>query len=351
MGMIFRLTPLDRALEFQVILLMQCYSPVHQREETFAHFSPNILECIFREGTEYQYHHSHFGNGSAIRPVDSEMYQMEYWAASALADACLQVCSLIASYCNKTAYLDTYGPFSLIYTRFFEAGIKYPPEPHDIFHYSEYLVVHNSLEGLLDHIHRAQLWALWMITALHCLALYDGLTVAETCRQLPNLPVAQLELAKIALKEKEHGDHTYLWNSHHGALNHGQVSSPECSPSPFFLAPPVSPMSPLPAPPSLPSSPSYQPLSPRFLGALDKQLANHSKQAICFYGSSDSNPSSGPSSPRSATGSDDYWQPDTPSVTQSEPCLRTPGDREEDDVQIKIEEDEEEGLRLLYTSD
>lgn len=207
------------------------YSPLFHRFPTRSNLSPHILERIFREGIEYNVFRSASIKGPAYGPQMDELWQIEPWAASALADACLQVRYVVADYCGKMEYLhNSFGPFSLIYTRFMEAGIKYPPEPHCIFNQGDYVNLYGSFEDMIHQVHKAQLWGMWMIISLHCLALYDGKTPAECLRDLPNFPNQQICAAKEALKALEEGEHA--WQDHYGALNHGQSAPPTPTPSP-----------------------------------------------------------------------------------------------------------------------
>ena len=67
---------------------------------------------------------------------------------------------------------------------------------HCIFSEDEYLAPFDDFDDLLAVVQRAQLWSIFMIAALHCLALYDGLSPAEVCATLPPLNHGHLFLAR-----------------------------------------------------------------------------------------------------------------------------------------------------------
>ncbi|KAB5587698.1 hypothetical protein CTheo_8860 [Ceratobasidium theobromae] len=229
----------------------EAYKPVFHRLPTRASLSPNILERIFRPNLEYEVLH-HYWHAEDEEPLVQETYRIKSWAVSALVDACLQVRDVVADYCGTSQHKDSYGPFSLLYQKFIYAGIKYPREPTYIFDEMYFQDEYDTLDRLVNHVHSAQLWGIFMITALHCLALYDGLPPCELRSQLPDLPMSQLVLARnasFAKQLKVHSD----WDEYHLA-GHGYVpeapgSHSPCNSSPLNLpAPPCSPAGPTPSP-------------------------------------------------------------------------------------------------------
>ncbi|KAB5587390.1 hypothetical protein CTheo_9174 [Ceratobasidium theobromae] len=93
-----------------------------------------------------------------------------------------------------------------------------------------------------------------MITALHCLALYDGMPPNEVCLALPNLPVHQLNCARQASFEKLVQEHA-TWDQHF-CSGLSQVPPEFPSPSPPGIAPPHN------SPEPLVYSPSIMPPTP-----------------------------------------------------------------------------------------
>jgi hypothetical protein len=230
------------------------YIPVFMRSPSRSNLSPNILERVFREKIEYEViHHPYFDDPSfSPNPVES-LYHIKRHAAEALAEACCQVRDLVADYCGVRHHLDHYGPFSLLYLRFVEAGIKYPPEPHSIFHRDDFLCVYPDFESMVGHIQKAQLWGIFMMVSLHCLALYDGISPYDVRLMLPNLPINHLLKAREALYAKEVREYNQMNLAEWGGMY--TPTTPYLGTDAILLAP--GPMPELdPSPPASPS-PSY----------------------------------------------------------------------------------------------
>ena len=161
------------------------YVPDFQSDDSLLHSSPNILDRKFRMGYET------FRKFSG----DEERHFIKTDVILSMFDGLQQVRDTIASYCNTYDYIDSYGPFSPLYTRFFKAQISWPTEYHCIFDQDEYLCPFDTFGDPLVVVQRAQLWSIFMIASLHCLALWDGVSPADICITLPPLNQGHLLLA------------------------------------------------------------------------------------------------------------------------------------------------------------
>ena len=162
------------------------YTPDFQEEDTLIHFSANYLDRKFTEGSET----------FIKRNGQEEKHFIKTDVVIAFMNGLHMIREAVAVYCDSYDYIDSYGPFSPLYARFFKAQIAYPIEYHCIFHEDEYLTYFDDFDDLLAVVQRAQLWSIFMIAALHCLALYDGLSPAEVCATLPPLNHGHLFLAR-----------------------------------------------------------------------------------------------------------------------------------------------------------
>lgn len=162
------------------------YIPEFQSDDSLLHYSANILDRKFSMGYET------FRRTSG----DAEMHFIKTDVVLSIMDGLHQIRDSIACYCNTYDYIDEYGPFSLLYTRFFKAQIAWPTEYHCIFDQDEYLRPFDDFSDLLVVVQRAQLWSIFMVAALHCLALWDGISPAEVCVSLPPINQGHLLLAR-----------------------------------------------------------------------------------------------------------------------------------------------------------
>lgn len=152
--------------------------------------SPNILERKFRNGIEYY---------QVIHTDGWEEFRLTHTSVMALIDGLEQVRDVVGRYCDSMAHIEDYSPWSPLYNRFRESSVAYPLEPLHTFEPNWWSGSFSSETELQQAITKVQVWAMWMIAALHCLALYDGKDNLE----LPPLSCAHLAAAQHAWHEEE----------------------------------------------------------------------------------------------------------------------------------------------------
>jgi hypothetical protein len=111
-------------------------------------------------------------------------------------DGLHQIRDSVACYNDAYEHINDYGPFSPLYSRFNKAQIHFPTEYYCIFDVDEYLCPFDDLSDLFIPVQRAQLWSIFMIAALHCLALSDGISPLDVCTTLPPINQGHLLLAR-----------------------------------------------------------------------------------------------------------------------------------------------------------
>ena len=212
-------TPLTK-FEAQFLSSLLCrffwaYTPVFQESSSHRFLSACMLERAFRLGFEYFCKDS--GDSAPV-------FLINVHVADHFVESLTQIRYLIAEFTNSHNQLWTLGPFSGIYEDFSAAQIWYPMEPDGIFQLDHWLRPFASAEELLDSVRRAQLWAIGLQAALHCLAAYEGWT-PEDCRlYLPAFPIAHVEWAFHAYIEQERCNNPLLaapteYISHRGIVS------------------------------------------------------------------------------------------------------------------------------------
>ncbi|KAF8594099.1 hypothetical protein BDV93DRAFT_565796 [Ceratobasidium sp. AG-I] len=150
--------------------------------------SPSILERKFRDGVELY----------KVKPENSDK---DEWcitssAANALVDALLQVRDVVGNHCGtlaeSTGHPAEYTVDDPLYRRFREIGLLYPLEPAGIFEIKTWEKGFPTLPDLVQKVVCAQIWAMWMIAVLHCLAKADDLDHMDI---LPPFPCAHFARA------------------------------------------------------------------------------------------------------------------------------------------------------------
>jgi hypothetical protein len=167
------------------------YSKKYREEpSTQAYLSPFILERRFRE--EIEVFHEPFDGIEKWFLAESTIHS--------LTDALEQVRDCVGRYCGTMDHIFTYGPDSPLYSRLRDCGILYPSEPENVLNPIWWQAQRfNSLELLHTEVCHAQLWGQWMIHALYCLGIYDGLDVRKDMDKLPPCSLYHLCRAQATL--------------------------------------------------------------------------------------------------------------------------------------------------------
>jgi hypothetical protein len=135
-----------------------------------------ILERHFRE--EIEVFHEPFDGVEKWFLAESTIHL--------LTDALEQVRDCVGHYCGTMDHIFTNGPNSPLYSCLRDCGIHYPAEPDNVLNPIWWQAqCFNSLELLHTEVCHAQLWGQWMIHALYCLGIYDGLDVRKDMDKLP----------------------------------------------------------------------------------------------------------------------------------------------------------------------
>lgn len=160
----------------------------------FFYLCPNILERKFREGIEIVCHSEEDG---------WDEWSLSYPTIYALSDALEQVRDVVARFSGTMEHLSDYSSWSPLYSRFREAGIMFPIQPSFAFDDHFWEGKFSSLHSLNSAVLDVQIWAMWMMWSLHCLALWDGVDSRTAAYTLPPTSCAHLAAARQALAEVE----------------------------------------------------------------------------------------------------------------------------------------------------
>ncbi|KAG8725925.1 hypothetical protein FRC10_007768 [Ceratobasidium sp. 414] len=168
------------------------YAPVMRRGEGLFFASPSILERKFRDEVEIF--------SAKLEDEDYSRWYLTSTSVAALLDACLQVRDAVGRVCGTleeaSGHLHEYDPgFSPLYRIFRENGILYPMEPLGLFEKDSWSKGFESLEDLVHTVTAAQIWANWMMAALHLLAELLG---QHSLYKLPPMSCAQVAAAHRA---------------------------------------------------------------------------------------------------------------------------------------------------------
>ena len=167
---------------------LTAYRADFQRDSTPLQYSSNILERKFRIGTEVY----------SRRLQGIKVFKIKTDVILSLLDAMYQIRDNVASYCETQDYLDDYGPFSPLYSRFFKLHIVWPTEYHVLFNTDTYLTSFDDFDHLLSVVQQAQLWAVFTMATLHCSALWDGFSPADIRIMLPSVNIGHLIFAQCS---------------------------------------------------------------------------------------------------------------------------------------------------------
>ncbi|QRV79890.1 hypothetical protein RhiJN_07905 [Ceratobasidium sp. AG-Ba] len=298
----------------------------YQHYPTRANLSPNILERVLRLNIEYHVHTRPLYDGALpdSQPDTETLFFIESHIAGALFDAVIQVRDLVADYSGTRAFIDQYGPFSLLHTKFMSAGISFPIEPFNIFELGHYLRPFDCFWEMVDQVQRAQIWAHGMVTALVCLGLHDGISPKDIRLHLPSPSIHTLLMAREALLKKQAKEHEDYGVDPNAWGTPSAPSTPEftggilCYPNTLEQESVA-----LPEPPSIPNSPVF----------------------LCRS----CNPSSSPIPiHHSAPGTLVSYDADVEDDSCDESSVATPSEIDvDDDFVIKVEEDEKSAYMLL----
>ncbi|KAG9076100.1 hypothetical protein FRC06_009702, partial [Ceratobasidium sp. 370] len=166
------------------------YAPVMRRGEGLFFASTSILERKFRDGVEIW--------SGQVEGDDYSKWFLSTSSVCALLDALLQVRDAVGHVCGTLeeaiGHLHEYDPgFSPLYRVFRETGIFYPMEPLGLFEKEFWSKGFESLDELVHAVVAAQIWANWMMAALHILADMQGQYPLE---ELPPFPCSQVAAAR-----------------------------------------------------------------------------------------------------------------------------------------------------------
>ncbi|EUC56267.1 hypothetical protein RSOL_168070, partial [Rhizoctonia solani AG-3 Rhs1AP] len=154
------------------------------------YLSPNILERRMTLGVEILQEESPEEPGTMSFYLTSSVCQ-------ALSDALAQVCLIIGTFVGYPDWEELEcGPDSApLYEQFVMFNIAYPSEPTNMSH--DYMVTKyfTSYDEACDYVVERQVWAMFMISALHCLAMAKGWTEYERLK----LPAEYEDHVHIAL--------------------------------------------------------------------------------------------------------------------------------------------------------
>lgn len=143
---------------------------VRRGEGDFFFASPHILERKFRDGIEI--YHVEGDNG-----FPGEWFLTSTTAVS-LVDALMQVRDVVGNACgtleDSIGHEDEYSTSDPLYIQFRAAGVMYPFEPTGIFETKSWERSFATLPDLVEKVACAQVWAMWMIAALHALIGAQG---------------------------------------------------------------------------------------------------------------------------------------------------------------------------------
>ena len=203
---------------------LQIYTYEYTEGRGLFFLSPNILERKMRKGIEIECEIDEYGR---------ESWFMADSTVLALLDRLLQVRDLVARYCGSQAHINDYSCTSPLYDRFRESGIHFPFEHFMMFDAALWKGSFCSYDMLNITIGKAQIWAMGMIMALHCLAKYDGASTVE----LPHVSCAHLTRAAAAFHHQKELDRRIhaVWvkpSEYVPDLDEEPNSSPEASPLP-----------------------------------------------------------------------------------------------------------------------
>ena len=157
------------------------YSSQMRQGEGLFFASPSILERKFRDGVEIY----------KAKVDDQDEWFVTSVTANALVDALLQVRDVVGNHCGtlteSTGHPDKFTVSDPLYRRFREVGLLYPLEPAGIFEVKTWEKGFPTLPDLVQKVVCAQIWAMWMMAVLHCLAKAEDL---EHMDVLPPFPCA-----------------------------------------------------------------------------------------------------------------------------------------------------------------
>ncbi|KAJ1302392.1 hypothetical protein OPQ81_002710 [Rhizoctonia solani] len=160
--------------------------------------SPNILERKFYLGAEI------FSECYKEGGVVKDHFYLTDTASPALSDALHQVHKVVAKYVNYPDFEFQFAGSqnSPLYHHFEDMGIAYPEEPKHIDYNYMIVTYWSTLHEVQDYVAECQVWAMFMISALHLIGMANEDNLQEVSK-IPSPFHDHLHIASHLLHDRD----------------------------------------------------------------------------------------------------------------------------------------------------